>query len=98
MYDWQYDDDDDTYILITYPDPLDWKSYSTTVDYEVPETAPSDNKCCDHTGIIAVLEEIRDKMVAGFTDITANIHTDMVDFKAAVVAGFTDITTNITQW
>ena len=96
VYDWQYDDDDDTYILITYPDPLDWKSYSTTVDYEVPETAPSDNKCCDHTGIIAVLEEIRDKMVAGFTDITANIHTDMVDFKAAVVAGFTDITTNIT--
>ena len=35
-------------------------------------------------------------MVVGFTDITANIHTDMVDFKAAVVAGFTDITTNIT--
>ncbi len=51
---------------------------------------------CVHTGIIAVLEEIRDKMVVGFTDITANIHTDMVDFKAAVVAGFTDITTNIT--
>ena len=35
-------------------------------------------------------------MVVGFTDITANIHADMVDFKAAVVAGFTDITTNIT--
>lgn len=60
-----------------------------------PSPAPG-NDHCDHTGIIAVLEEIRDKMVAGFTDITANIHADMVDFKAAVVAGFTDITTNIT--
>lgn len=60
-----------------------------------PSPAPG-NEHCDHTGIIAVLEEIRDKMVVGFTDITANIHTDMVDFKAAVVAGFTDITTNIT--
>ena len=60
-----------------------------------PSPAPG-NDHCDHTGIIAVLEEIRDKMVVGFTDITANIHTDMVDFKAAVVAGFTDITTNIT--
>lgn len=60
-----------------------------------PSPAPG-NEHCDHTGIIAVLEEIRDKMVVSFTDITANIHTDMVDFKAAVVAGFTDITTNIT--
>lgn len=60
-----------------------------------PSPAPG-NDHCDHTGIIAVLEEIRDKMVVGFTDITANIHADMVDFKAAVVAGFTDITTNIT--
>ena len=60
-----------------------------------PSPAPG-NEHCDHTGIIAVLEEIRDKMVVGFIDITANIHTDMVDFKAAVVAGFTDITTNIT--
>ncbi len=60
-----------------------------------PSPAPG-NDHCDHTGIIAVLEEIRDKMVAGFTDITANIHADVVDFKAAVVAGFTDITTNIT--
>ena len=60
-----------------------------------PSPAPG-NEHCDHTGIIAVLEEIRDKMVVGFTDITANIHADMVDFKAAVVAGFTDITTNIT--
>ena len=73
VYDWQYDDDDDTYILITYPDPLDRKSYSTTVDYEVPETAPSDNKCCDHTGIIAVLEEIRDKLVSGFADINKKL-------------------------
>ena len=64
---------------------------------EEPSPSPEPgNDHCDHTGIIAVLEEIRDKMVAGFTDITANIHTDMVDFKAAVVAGFTDITTNIT--
>lgn len=67
-----------------------------------PEVTPTptpdagNNGHCDHTGIIAVLEQIRDKMVAGFTDITANIHADMVDFKAAVVAGFTDITTNIT--
>lgn len=67
-----------------------------------PEVTPTptpdagNNDHCDHTGIIAVLEQIRDKMVAGFTDITANIHADMVDFKAAVVAGFTDITTNIT--
>ena len=60
-----------------------------------PSPAPG-NDHCDHTGIIAVLEEIRDKMVAGFTVITAIIHADMVDFKAAVVAGFTDITTNIT--
>lgn len=60
-----------------------------------PSPAPG-NDHCDHTGIIAVLEEIRDKMVVGFTDITANIHADMVDFKAAVVAGFTDITINIT--
>ena len=64
---------------------------------EEPSPSPEPgNDHCDHTGIIAVLEEIRDKMVVGFTDITANIHTDMVDFKAAVVAGFTDITTNIT--
>lgn len=68
-----------------------------------PEVTPTptpdagNNDHCDHTGIIAVLEQIRDKMVAGFTDITANIHADMVDFKAAVVAGFTDITTNITS-
>ena len=67
-----------------------------------PEMTPTptpdagNNDHCDHTGIIAVLEQIRDKMVAGFTDITANIHADMVDFKTAVVAGFTDITTNIT--
>ena len=67
-----------------------------------PEVTPTptpdagNNDHCDHTGIIAVLEQIRDKMVAGLTDITANIHADMVDFKAAVVAGFTDITTNIT--
>ena len=64
---------------------------------EGPSPSPEPgNDHCDHTGIIAVLEEIRDKMVVGFTDITANIHADMVDFKAAVVAGFTDITTNIT--
>lgn len=64
---------------------------------EEPSPSPEPgNDHCDHTGIIAVLEEIRDKMVVGFTDITANIHADMVDFKAAVVAGFTDITTNIT--
>lgn len=64
---------------------------------EEPSPSPEPgNNHCDHTGIIAVLEEIRDKMVVGFTNITANIHTDMVDFKAAVVAGFTDITTNIT--
>ena len=64
---------------------------------EEPSPSPEPgNDHCDHTGIIAVLEEIRDKMVVGFTDITANIHTDMVDFKAVVVAGFTDITTNIT--
>lgn len=64
---------------------------------EEPSLSPAPgNDHCDHTGIIAVLEEIRDKMVVGFTDITANIHADMVDFKAAVVAGFTDITTNIT--
>ena len=64
---------------------------------EEPSPSPEPgNNHCDHTGIIAVLEEIRDKMVVGFTDITANIHADMVDFKAAVVAGFTDITTNIT--
>ena len=64
---------------------------------EEPSPSPEPgNDHCDHTGIIAVLKEIRDKMVVGFTDITANIHADMVDFKAAVVAGFTDITTNIT--
>lgn len=64
---------------------------------EEPSPSPGPgNDHCDHTGIIALLEEIRDKMVVGFTDITANIHADMVDFKAAVVAGFTDITTNIT--
>ena len=64
---------------------------------EEPSPSPEPgNDHCDHTGIIAVLEEIRDKMVVGFTDITANIHADMVDFKAAVVAGFTDSTTNIT--
>lgn len=64
---------------------------------EEPSPSPEPgNDHCDHTGIIAVLEEIRDKMVVGFTDITANIHADMVDFKAAVVASFTDITTNIT--
>lgn len=69
----------------------------TPAPTEEPSPSPEPgNDHCDHTGIIAVLEEIRDKMVAGFTDITANIHTDMVDFKAAVVAGFTDITTNIT--
>lgn len=62
---------------------------------EEPSPSPEPgNDHCDHTGIIAVLEEIRDKMVVGFTDITANIHTDMVDFKAAVVAGFADISAN----
>jgi|GEM_PF-865381 len=60
-----------------------------------PSPAPG-NDHCDHTGIIAVLEEIRDKMVAGFTDITTNITAVVADFKAAVVAGFADLSANFT--
>ena len=100
-----YDQTTNNYYYITYEaDPAPTPSPAPTVT-PAPTPAPTEepspspepgNDHCDHTGIIAVLEEIRDKMVAGFTDITANIHTDMVDFKAAVVAGFTDITTNIT--
>lgn len=78
------------------PAPTEEPSPSPAPTEEPSPSPEPGNDHCDHTGIIAVLEEIRDKMVAGFTDITANIHTDMVDFKAAVVAGFTDITTNIT--
>ena len=81
------------------PTPSPTPVVTPTPSPEVTPTPTPDagnNDHCDHTGIIAVLEQIRDKMVAGFTDITANIHADMVDFKAAVVAGFTDITTNIT--
>ena len=78
------------------PAPTEEPSPSPAPTEEPSPSPEPGNDHCDHTGIIAVLEEIRDKMVVGFTDITANIHTDMVDFKAAVVAGFTDITTNIT--
>lgn len=100
-----YDQTTNNYYYINYEaDPTPTPSPAPTVTpaptpapTEVPSPSPAPgNEHCDHTGIIAVLEEIRDKMVVGFTDITANIHTDMVDFKAAVVAGFTDITTNIT--
>ncbi len=100
-----YDQTTNNYYYINYEaDPAPTPSPAPTVT-PAPTPAPTEgpspspepgNDHCDHTGIIAVLEEIRDKMVVGFTDITANIHTDMVDFKAAVVAGFTDITTNIT--
>lgn len=100
-----YDQTPNNYYYINYEaDPTPTPSPAPTVT-PAPTPAPTEepspspapgNEHCDHTGIIAVLEEIRDKMVVGFTDITANIHTDMVDFKAAVVAGFTDITTNIT--
>lgn len=100
-----YDQTTNNYYYINYEaDPTPTPSPAPTVT-PAPTPAPTEepspspapgNDHCDHTGIIAVLEEIRDKMVAGFTDITANIHADMVDFKAAVVAGFTDITTNIT--
>lgn len=100
-----YDQTTNNYYYINYEaDPTPTPSPAPTVT-PTPTPAPTEepspspapgNDHCDHTGIIAVLEEIRDKMVAGFTDITANIHADMVDFKAAVVAGFTDITTNIT--
>lgn len=100
-----YDQTTNNYYYINYEaDPTPTPSPAPTVT-PAPTPAPTEepspspapgNEHCDHTGIIAVLEEIRDKMVVGFTDITANIHTDMVDFKAAVVAGFTDITTNIT--
>lgn len=78
------------------PAPTEEPSPSPAPTAEPSPSPEPGNDHCDHTGIIAVLEEIRDKMVVGFTDITANIHADMVDFKAAVVAGFTDITTNIT--
>ena len=78
------------------PAPTEEPSPSPAPTEEPSPSPEPGNDHCDHTGIIAVLEEIRDKMVVGFTDITANIHADMVDFKAAVVAGFTDITTNIT--
>ena len=100
-----YDQTTNNYYYINYEaDPTPTPSPAPTVT-PAPTPAPTEepspspapgNDHCDHTGIIAVLEEIRDKMVVGFTDITANIHADMVDFKAAVVAGFTDITTNIT--
>lgn len=100
-----YDQTTNNYYYINYEaDPTPTPSPAPTVT-PTPTPAPTEepspspapgNDHCDHTGIIAVLEEIRDKMVVGFTDITANIHADMVDFKAAVVAGFTDITTNIT--
>ena len=100
-----YDQTTNNYYYINYEaDPTPTPSPAPTVT-PAPTPAPTEepspspapgNDHCDHTGIIAVLEEIRDKMVAGFTDITANIHADMVDFKAAVVACFTDITTNIT--
>lgn len=100
-----YDQTTNNYYYINYEaDPTPTPSPAPTVT-PAPTPAPTEepspspapgNEHCDHTGIIAVLEEIRDKMVVGFTDITANIYTDMVDFKAAVVAGFTDITTNIT--
>lgn len=100
-----YDQTTNNYYYINYEaDPAPTSSPAPTVT-PTPTPAPTaepspspepGNDHCDHTGIIAVLEEIRDKMVVGFTDITANIHADMVDFKAAVVAGFTDITTNIT--
>ena len=100
-----YDQTTNNYYYINYEaDPTPTPSPAPTVT-PAPTPAPTEepspspapgNDHCDHTGIIAVIEEIRDKMVAGFTDITANIHADMVDFKAAVVAGFTDITTNIT--
>lgn len=100
-----YDQTTNNYYYINYEaDPAPTPSPAPTVT-PTPTPAPTEepspspepgNDHCDHTGIIAVLEEIRDKMVVGFTDITANIHADMVDFKAAVVAGFTDITTNIT--
>lgn len=100
-----YDQTTNNYYYINYEaNPAPTPSPAPTVT-PTPTPAPTaepspspepGNDHCDHTGIIAVLEEIRDKMVVGFTDITANIHADMVDFKAAIVAGFTDITTNIT--
>lgn len=77
------------------PSPDVTPTPSPTVKPSTPETGDK-GECCDHTGIIAILEEIRDKMVAGFADFTANFNTVIADFKTVVVAGFTDITNNIT--
>lgn len=77
------------------PSPDVTPTHSPTVKPSTPETGDK-GECCDHTGIIALLEEIRDKMVAGFADFTANFNTVIADFQTVVVAGFTDITNNIT--
>lgn len=68
---------------------------SPTVKPSTPETGDKGDGC-DHTGIIALLEEIRDKMVAGFADFTANFNTVIADFQSTVVAGFADISANFT--
>lgn len=48
----------------------------------------------DNSGIIAILEQIRDKMVDGFSTITTNITTLVTDFQTAVVSGFADLSAN----
>lgn len=62
-YDWQFDDDDDTYILITYPDPVPVDTYTPVDTYEIPEDSTSDGSDtetgesghCDHSGIIKAI-------------------------------------------
>ncbi len=95
-YDWQFDPDDETYVLITYPDPIERKSYDTVISYDTPETPDtSDSECCDHTGIIAVLEQIRDYMVEGFNKTLQSIQTSASSFSADITVLKTTLQTEI---
>ena len=75
-----YDSVTNNYYYITYGDtpatPTPSPSPSPTPDPDTPEVTPSPTPAPgdtgDTTGILAVLVEIKDNMIAGFADITAN--------------------------
>lgn len=62
-YDWKYDDDDDTYIVISYPDPVSYEIYTPVSTFTLPENSTSsgndgeENGHCDHSGIIKAIHE-----------------------------------------
>ena len=84
-----YDQTTKNYYYITYnapsPSPTPAPTEKPGGSISTPETGKPGGDTGDTTGILAVLVEIRDKMIQGFLDI-----------KAAFVAGFAELSANFT--